>query len=156
MPLPLLLDSNILSRVLRPELEENRPAALAIFRLQEDPHFRVYIPEITDYETRRKLLHLGSRKHQARKWAREALADLDELVSLGYVPLTTDTMRLAARMWAQTRAAGRLRVSEDNLDVDIILAAQVRQVEGLVVTTNERHFRGITDVFDWRSLCSDV
>jgi toxin FitB len=154
MPLPLLLDSNILSRVLRPELEENRPAALAIFRLQEDPHFRVYVPEITDYEVRRKLLHLGSRRHQARKWAREALMDLDELVSLGYLPLTTETMRLAARTWAQTRAAGRLRGSEDSLDVDIILAAQVQQVGGYVVTTNERHFRGIANIFDWRSFQS--
>ncbi|MFY9826282.1 MAG: PIN domain-containing protein [Thermoanaerobaculia bacterium] len=150
MPLPLLLDSNILAKILRPDLEENKPVAGAILRLQEDPQFRVCIPEIIDYELRRKLLHLGHRRHQARKWAREALIDLDELISLGYVPLTTETMRLAARIWAQTRAEGQLRGSEDGLDVDVILAAQARQSGGHIITTNEKHFRNIVDVFDWK------
>jgi predicted nucleic acid-binding protein len=149
MPLPLLLDSNILAKILRPDLEENKSAAVAILRLQEDPRFQIYVPEIIDYELRRKLLHLGHRPHQARKWAREALADLDELVSVGYVPLTTETMRLAAGIWAQTRAAGQLRGPEDSLDVDVILAAQARQAGGHIITTNEKHFRNIAEVFDW-------
>ncbi len=148
MPLPLLLDSNILAKILRPDLEENKSVAEAILRLQEDPLFRVCIPEIVDYELRRKLLHLGHRRHQARKWAREALSDLDELISLGYVPLTTETMRLAAKIWAETRAAGQLRGSEEDLDVDVILAAQARLSGGHVITTNEKHFRNIVDVFD--------
>jgi predicted nucleic acid-binding protein len=152
MPLPLLLDSNILAKILRPELEDNQPAAEAIFRLQEDPRFRVFVPEITDYELRRKLLHLGHRKHQARKWAREALSELDDWVSLAYFPLTTEAMRLAARLWAQTRADGELRGPEDSLDADVILAAQARQAGGQVVTTNEKHFRNIAEIFDWRVL----
>jgi predicted nucleic acid-binding protein len=149
MPLPLLLDSNILAKILRPDLDENKPVAVAILHLQEDPRFQVFIPEIVDYELRRKLLHLGHRPHQGRKWAREALVDLDELVSLGYVPLTTETMRLAARIWAQTRSAGQLRGPEDGLDVDVILAAQARQAGGHIITTNEKHFRNIADIFDW-------
>ena len=36
MPLPLLLDSNILARVLRPEIAENQPVAAAIRHLMED------------------------------------------------------------------------------------------------------------------------
>jgi len=60
-------------------------------------------------------------------------------------------MRLAASLWAQTRAEGQLRGSEENLDVDVILAAQARQAGGQIITTNERHFRNIADVFDWRS-----
>jgi predicted nucleic acid-binding protein len=138
MPLSLLLDSNILAKLLRPDLDENKPVAQAILRA-----------EIIDYELRRKLLHLGHRRHQARKWAREALIDLDELISLGYVPLTTETMRLAARIWAQTRAEGQLRGSEDSLDVDVILAAQAKQSGGHIITTNEKHFRNTVDVFDW-------
>jgi predicted nucleic acid-binding protein len=137
---------------LRPELDENQPVAEAIFRLQEDSRFRVYIPEIVDYELRRKLLHLGHRRHQARKWAREALTDLDEWISLGYVPLTTEAMRLAARIWAETRAGGQLRGPEDSLDADVILAAQARQADGHIVTTNEKHFRGIAEIFDWQSV----
>ncbi|HEX3555512.1 MAG TPA: PIN domain-containing protein [Thermoanaerobaculia bacterium] len=150
MYLPLLLDSNVLGSILRPDLDANKPVAAAIRRLQRDPRFRVYIPAITDYELRRKLLHLGLQRHQPRKWVRKALVDLDELVSAGYVPLTTKTLRLAASLWAQTRAAGQLRDSEDGLDVDVILAAQARQFGGHIVTTNEKHFRDIAEVFDWR------
>lgn len=58
-------------------------------------------------------------------------------------------MRLAASMWAQTRAKGQLRAPEENLDVDVTLAAQARQSGGQVVTENEKHFRKIVDVFDW-------
>jgi predicted nucleic acid-binding protein len=37
------------------------------------------------------------------------------------------------------------------LDVDIILAAQAVQAGGQILTTNEKHFKDIADVFDWRS-----
>ena len=79
----------------------------------------------------------------------EALTNLDELVSVGYIPLTTETMRLAAALWAQTRAEGQLRGPEETLDVDVSLAAQARQAGGQIVTLNERHFRNIAAVFDW-------
>ena len=149
MFLPLLLDSSILGKILRPDLDANKPVSAAILRLQRDPKFRVYIPAITDYELRRKLLHLELQRHQPRKWVRKALIDLDELVSADYIPLTTETLRLAARIWAQTRAKGQLRAPEDGLDVDVILAAQARQSGGKIITTNEKHFLSIADVFDW-------
>ncbi|MFL6234078.1 MAG: PIN domain-containing protein [Thermoanaerobaculia bacterium] len=151
MPSPLLLDSNILSKVVHPSVEEHRPVAAAIQRLLEDHRFVVFVPEVTDYELRRKLLHIGHRPHQGRKWAREALINLDQMASLGYLPLTTETMRLAASLWAQTRSEGRLRGPEESLDIDIILVAQARQAGGQIVTTNEKHFWGIADLFDWRS-----
>ena len=68
-----------------------------------------------------------------------------------YIPLTTETMRLAADLWAQTRVSGQLRSSEGSLDVDVILAAQAQLAGGQIVTTNERHFRNIAAVFDWQS-----
>jgi predicted nucleic acid-binding protein len=151
MPSPLLLDSNILSKVVHPSPEEHRPIAAAIRRLFKDNRFEVFVPEITDYELRRKLLHIGYRPHQGKKWAREALVQLDQVVSLGYLPLTTETMRLAASLWAQTRSEDRLRGPEESLDIDIILVAQARQAGGQIVTTNEKHFWGIADLFDWRS-----
>jgi predicted nucleic acid-binding protein len=150
MPLPLLLDSNILTCFTRPEIDENKPVAGAILHLLEDSRFEICVPEIVDYELRRKLLHLGQHRHHARKWAQEALVLLDSLVNIGYVPLTTGTMRRAAALWAATRGQGRLRGPEESLDVDIILAAQAQQTGGHVVTTNERHFRDLVDIFDWR------
>lgn len=150
MPQPLLLDSSILSCVLRPEIADNGPVATAILQLLEDPRYEILVPEIIDYELRRKLLHMGHHRHQARRWAKEALILLDELVSVGYLPLITNTMRLAAMLWTQTRAKGELRGPEEDLDVDVILAAQARQVGGHVVTANEKHFKHLVGVFDWR------
>ena len=150
MPQPLLLDSSILSCVLRPEIPENGPVAAAILRMLGDPRYKIFVPEIIDYELRRKLLHMGHHRYQGRKWAKDALTVLDEIVSAGYLPLTTNAMRMAASLWAQTRAKGELRGPEENLDVDVILAAQARQVGGHVVTANEKHFRHLVDVFDWR------
>lgn len=150
MRLPLLLDGNILVCVFRPELPQNRPVAVAVDRLLHDGRFRPCVPEIVDYELRRKLLHLIHRPHQGRKWARECLALLDEMAAAAYLPLTTEAMRLAAEIWARTRIDGQSRAPEENIDIDVILAAQARQAGGHVVTMNERHFRKIADVFDWR------
>jgi predicted nucleic acid-binding protein len=149
MAVLLLLDSNILSKLVRPDLDDSQQMIAGVGRLLEDSHFDVCVPEIVDYEIRRKLLHLAHRRHQGRKWAQEALTHLDKLVAIGYIPLTTEMMRLAAALWAQTRAGGQLRSSEESLDVDVILAAQARQSGGQIVTTNDRHFRNIADVFDW-------
>jgi predicted nucleic acid-binding protein len=150
MPLPLLLDSNILSKIVHPVREHDLISATVGWLLQ-DSRFKIYIAEIIDYELRRKLLHLSRHPYQARKWARESLHYLDRLVAAGYVPLTTETMRLAAQLWADSRMRGRSRDSEASLDVDVILAAQANQMEAQIVTTNEKHFHGIADVFDWRS-----
>ncbi|HKI03906.1 MAG TPA: PIN domain-containing protein [Thermoanaerobaculia bacterium] len=149
MPLPLLLDSNILSKIVHP-VREHDPIVVTVTRLLQDLRYEIYVPEIVDYELRRKLLHLSQHPHQARRWARESLHYLDKLVAAGYVPLTTETMRLAAWLWADSRARGQSRGPDDSLDVDVILAAQANQAGAQIVTTNEKHFQGIAEVFDWR------
>jgi predicted nucleic acid-binding protein len=149
MPLPLLLDSNILGKVVHPE-RGDEPITITVGGLLEDPRFSIYVPEIADYELRRKLLHLSQHPHQARKWARESLRFLDALVARGYVALTTEAMRLAAKLWAESRIRGRSRDEERGLDADVILAAQAREQGAYIVTTNEKHFWEIAPVFDWR------
>ncbi|HEX7184497.1 MAG TPA: PIN domain-containing protein [Thermoanaerobaculia bacterium] len=152
MPLPLLLDSNVLARVVRPDIPDNQPIAAAVFGLLDDRSLKPCVPEIIHYELRRKLLHLGYRPHQGRRWAREALVLLEDMGGAwGYLPLTTEAMRLAAEIWAQSRIDGQPGAPEENLDIDVILAAQARVAGGHIVTLNERHFKNIADVFDWRS-----
>jgi predicted nucleic acid-binding protein len=150
MALPLLLDTNVLGQLVQPAVEGNRMVIATVTRLFKDIRYQICLPEIADYELRRKLLHLAQHPHQARKWAREALKDLDQLVSRNYIPITTETMRLAAKLWAQTRISGRPRGSEEELDGDVILAAQAQQAGGQIITTNEKHFRDIAEIFDWR------
>ncbi len=151
MALPLLIDSNILGQLVQPVAEKNRPVVTIMERLFQDVRYQICFPEIVDYELRRKLFYLAHHPHQARKWAREALKGLDQLVSRNYIPITTETMRLAAKLWAQTRISGRPRGSEEKLDIDVILAAQAQQAGGQIITTNEKHFRDIAELFDWRS-----
>jgi predicted nucleic acid-binding protein len=89
---------------------------------------RVVLPEITDYEVRRELLRIQSHS---------ALANLDAFgAHLDYLPLTTDVMRLAAQLWAQTRNAGYPTASDPALDGDVILAAQALNLNtGVVIAT---------------------
>lgn len=106
---------------------------------------RVHLPEIADYELRRKLLHIGSLR---------SIAQLDRLVAtFVYLPLTTSVMRDAARLWADTRSRGKSAASPATLDGDAILAAQAMSVAGTVVTTNRKHVAALgLAVEDWGDL----
>ncbi|MGP0063803.1 MAG: hypothetical protein ACLQGP_09420, partial [Isosphaeraceae bacterium] len=62
---------------------------------------RVFVPEICDYEERRKLIHAGSTS---------GLARLDRLkIGFDYAPITTDVMLKAAELsyvWGEEAGAG--------------------------------------------------
>jgi hypothetical protein len=109
------------------------------------------VPEIADYEVRRELL-------RADKLV--GLSRLDALAShpaVLYLPLTTETMRLAARLWAEARARHRPAASHAALDADVILAAQAMLAGGegddvAVATTNVEHLADFVPAFPWESL----
>lgn len=106
----------------------------------------VVVPEIADYEVRRELLR--AEKHNG-------LLRLDALVgALDYLPLSTPVMRVAARLWAQTRQSGRPAAADAALDGDVILAAQaiaLSQTGGhvIVATTNVKHLAHLVDARIW-------
>ena len=97
----------------------------------------IVIPEIADYEIRRKLLEKGLR------------ASLDRLDNLCphpafYLPIATDPMRKAAELWAQARRGGEPTSGESSIDADVILSAQVLKYcsdadDWWVATGNEKH-----------------
>jgi hypothetical protein len=59
---------------------------------------RVFVPEIADYEVRRKLIPIQ---------ASAGLRRLDQVkATLDYAPVTTDAMPRAAELWAAARSAG--------------------------------------------------
>jgi predicted nucleic acid-binding protein len=104
------------------------------------------VPEIADYELRRKLLHL-IHKGQA---APESIRRLDDLAKLlDYLPLDTDTMRQAAQLWADARIRGIPTASDPALDGDVILAAQALSVDGAIVTSNRRHLSRFVEAKEW-------
>jgi predicted nucleic acid-binding protein len=110
----------------------------------------VAIPEIADYEVRRGLILSGST---------EGISRLDQLrEDLGfYIPISTDSMRKAAELWADARRRGFATADDKEIDADVILAAQTMLFSGLadepmVATYNERHLSRYLDARHWRDI----
>jgi predicted nucleic acid-binding protein len=109
----------------------------------------VCLPEIVDYEVRRKLIHLG---------AKASVRRLDDLaISLRYDRITTPVMHLAAELWADARRRGRPTSGPRSLDADSILAAQALLLAGpgdvvTVATDNVGHLGQFVDARSWASI----
>ena len=110
---------------------------------------RVVIPEIADYEVRRELLRAGLLKSVHR---------LDNLKqTLEYSSIQTETMILAANIWAEARQSGQPTADPKALDGDVILAAQARLLcndttEAIVATTNVAHLNRFIRALDWQAI----
>nr|WP_202950695.1 nucleic acid-binding protein [Pseudanabaena sp. PCC 6802] len=108
---------------------------------------RVAIPEISDYEVRRELLRADLLR---------SLRRLDSLKQpLDYIPIQTDTMLLAAELWAEARKTGQPTADPKALDGDMILCAQARLLCGevtevIVATTNVAHLSRFITALDWQ------
>lgn len=110
---------------------------------------KVAIPEIADYEVRRELLRADLLR---------SLRRLDSLKqTLEYIPIQTDTMLLAAELWAEARQTGQPTADIKALDGDVILSAQARllsneMTEVIVATTNVAHLSRFTTALNWQSI----
>lgn len=150
MPNSLILDSGVLGLLCHPRREINGPPTAWLAELlTADPDRDVYLPEIADYELRRKLLHLVA----VGRTSARSVDRLDQLrATLVYLPLTTATMRHAAELWADSRLRGLPVAADHSLDGDVILAAQTLAVGGTVVTTNPRHLSRFVPAKAWEEL----
>lgn len=107
---------------------------------------RIYVPEIADYEVRRKLTHIG---------ATAGLRRLDQVnAKLKYAALTTAVMRKASEVWAQARQRGRPTAAPQSLDGDCILIAQALLAGNpgdvvIVATANVGHLGRFVDARLW-------
>jgi len=109
------------------------------------------LPEIADYELRRELLRADLQR---------ALTRLDQLkaqASVEYLPLTTDAMLEAARLWAEARNGGFQTADNTSLDGDVILAAQAilasrKGVDVVVATVNVGHLERYVPARNWQDI----
>lgn len=112
---------------------------------------QVLVPAIANYELRRELIRLNNAN---------SISMLDRFISSEagrYIQLSDGQLQLAAELWAETRKRGRPLADPHALDVDVILAAQVRSVEAasqpcVVATTNVSHLSLLVDARDWRTI----
>ena len=142
----ILLDSGVLGLISHPRPS---PEFDAWFVARLRGGFGFLVPEIADYEVRRELLRLGSRRGVRR------LDDAGRI--LGYLPLPTGVMRHAAELWAEARRSGRPTASAHALDADVILAAQAIALTGagravVVATTNAKHLARFVDARPWSEI----
>ncbi|MEA5553546.1 PIN domain-containing protein [Anabaena cylindrica UHCC 0172] len=149
----VLLDTHPLSKVSHPKID---PKVQQWLKSLRDSKIVIRIPEIADYELRRELIREGKKK---------SLERLDSLSQMFLIPITPETIRKAAELWAWVRNQGKPTASNDSLDGDVILAAQaIIQLksfdEVIVVTTNVKHIsrfasKGIF-VADWQQTLDNV
>jgi len=142
----ILLDSGPLGLITNPTASQENRDCNAWMQSQLQNGVRVLVPAISDYEVRRELLRAGKSK---------GLAKLDELKrAVGYVPLNTEMLLVAATLWAQARQVGKPTAHDHAIDGDVILCAQAVVLAGkghrvLVATTNVKHLEQFVDARLW-------
>lgn len=137
----ILLDASPLSRICHPRLSLEITEWLFG---QLKAGAEIIISEVADYEVRRELLRL-KKKTSIRR--------LDSLKrTLGYAPITTEVMLLAAQLWADARMQGKPTADPSALDCDVIIAAQVQQIDAVVATENARHLSLFVDARHWKDI----
>ncbi len=143
----LVLDSSLVGDVTR---KPGQYASADAFRIwlksRMAAGWLVYVPEIVDYEVRRELIRTGRTASITR---------LDFfLITNQYLPLTTNSMRRAAQLWAQARNGGWATADPKAIDGDVILAAQAQELGAtisqiIVVTENVAHISRYVTAQRW-------
>lgn len=145
----MLLDAGPLGMISHPRAATENTAAFEWFARLLENGVVIEIPEIADYEVRRKLLRAGKARSVRR---------LDELASgIGYRSLSTVAMREAASLWARARNEGNPTAPPEALDADVLLAAQASEAAGeagsaVVATTDPRHLSRFVDAHYWQQI----
>ena len=147
----VVLDSGPLGLVTNPrgEGEAGRCATWLVGAIGQG--HRIALPEIADYEVRRELLRANLQQAPTR------LDQLKTQASVEYLPLTTDAMLEAARLWAEARNRGFQTADDTSLDGDVILAAQAilasrNGVEVVVATVNVGHLERFVPARHWQDI----
>lgn len=149
------LDTGVLGFLTHPDPRRS-PESLRCLKWLQDLLAReavILLPEIADYEERREYLRRGSAR---------SLSKLDALnETCDYLPLSTQTMRTAAALWAELRQAGKVTADPKEIDGDVILATQVSEaVQGrgfalsdvVVATTNVGHLSWMLRADLWSNI----
>lgn len=144
----MVLDAGPLGEIIHPRAERNAGPLRWLGELRA-AGVAVRVPEIADYELRRELLRIGSQR------GIERLETIEKRI--GYLPITTGAMRLAAGLWAQARERGEPTAPPEVLDADAVLAAQTLELEEeigggrrvVVATTNVSHLSRFVAAEEW-------
>jgi predicted nucleic acid-binding protein len=148
----VFLDTNVLGALVNPSPKSAEVKAMQTWalQLQTGGHLLI-VPAIVDYEQRRE--HI-------RRAATPSLDALDAFYAAvpdRYLPLTESALKLAAQLWATVRQSGLPTADTKSLDCDILLAAQVLDLNlpagsYIVATTNTQHLARVISCELWRNI----
>lgn len=155
----LLLDTNLLRRLCHPSSHADVRAWYRGWLIHGlaggDVEF--VISAVADYELRRGYIYALGQGNDAR----QSLAQLDDLCGLWEVQqISPRNLRDAAAIWADARRNGTPTASERDVDWDILIAAQAKEmaeqskgVRVVVVTSNATHLKVHgADAKDWHEI----
>ena len=148
----VVLDTNILGGISNPNARSSDIIAMigwAADMRQAGHTFAV--PAIAVYEIRRELLRNG---------ATNSISALDRFAQTStniYLPISDAALTRAAQLWAQARSMGKPTASDNALDGDVILCAQVLEAGFaaggyIVATTNTKHLSLFVDAAEWQNI----
>jgi predicted nucleic acid-binding protein len=111
--------------------------------------------DVCDYEVRRSLLLLETQ--QLTKVNLDRLDRWREVID--FLPLTTQVMQRAARVWADARRRGLPTAEPKNIDADMIIVAQWLLLSDeypgrriTISTTNVKHLLPFCDAMVWQEI----
>ncbi|HMD70857.1 MAG TPA: hypothetical protein VKF41_05910 [Bryobacteraceae bacterium] len=109
------------------------------------------VPAIVFYEVRRELLRANKAFSAARL---EAFANA---APGRYLPLSDQALRPAAQLWAKSRQGGRPTADPKDLDIDVLIAAQIltfgAEASSVVIaTTNPKHLARFVSARLWSEI----
>lgn len=149
MPI-VLLDSTPLGLLTHPANDREPLECKSWVKRLVSGGIQVAIPQIIDYESRRELIRAKKAKSvQQLDIAKQALpvAPINERVTIK-----------AAQLWAWARNTGQQTAHDENIDIDVILAAQAitlaeqEQDYVVIATGNVAHLSRYTPAMLWREI----
>lgn len=146
----IFLDSGPLGLLTHPRQTDEVVAITAWLTRVLKQGRRVLVPAIIYYELKRELL-------RADKPFSVGRLDVFVKASNRYIPLTDEALRRSAELWAQARREGRPTADSKELDIDVILAAQVQsfgaaESDVVVATTNLKHLAQLVPAMSWEDI----
>jgi predicted nucleic acid-binding protein len=112
---------------------------------------KIYVPEISYYEAVRELKRLiATTQIEKLRFFCSSLPDR-------FIPINSSHIEKSSDLWAISRQNGKQTSSDDSLDGDMILCAQVLSFnldisDFIVATTNTKHLIDFVPVGLWRSI----
>lgn len=111
---------------------------------------RFKVPAIADFEVRRELTRINAIKSLAALDSFNAAPDV-------YLPLTDSALKLAARWWAHARNTGQPTAHTNELDCDVIIAAQASDfglppADYVIATVNVGHLSRFVPAQTWSTI----